>query len=75
MTRQALAQGATFILWPESSTPFYFEEDSSAAESIRRLARETGATLLDRQRSDRACYGRTPRRKRPITACTTPRSW
>ena len=30
MTRQALAQGATFILWPESSTPFYFEQDLRA---------------------------------------------
>ncbi len=27
MTRQAVAQGATFVLWPESSFPVYFEED------------------------------------------------
>ena len=46
MTRQALASGATFILWPESSTPFYFEEDLVRGAAIRRLARESGATLL-----------------------------
>jgi apolipoprotein N-acyltransferase len=46
MTRQALASGATFILWPESSTPFYFEQDLVRGGAIRRLAREGGATLL-----------------------------
>jgi apolipoprotein N-acyltransferase len=46
MTRQALARGATFVLWPESSTPFYFEQDLVRGGAIRRLARESGATLL-----------------------------
>jgi apolipoprotein N-acyltransferase len=46
MTRQALAQGARFILWPESSTPFYFEHDLLRGGAIRRLVRESGATLL-----------------------------
>ena len=46
MTRRAIARGATFILWPESSTPFYFEEDPVRGGAIRRLARESGATLL-----------------------------
>jgi apolipoprotein N-acyltransferase len=46
MTRQALARGATFIMWPESSTPFYFEHDLVRGGAIRRLARESGATLL-----------------------------
>jgi apolipoprotein N-acyltransferase len=46
MTRQAIAEGATFILWPESSTPFYFEEDLVRGGAIRRLARESRATLL-----------------------------
>jgi apolipoprotein N-acyltransferase len=46
MTRQALAAGATFIIWPESSTPFYFEHDLIRGGAIRRLAREAGATLL-----------------------------
>lgn len=46
MTRQALAQGATFILWPESSTPFYFEQDITRGSAVRRLAVESHATLL-----------------------------
>ena len=46
MTREALAQKATFIIWPESSTPFYFERDLVRGAAIRRLAREGNATLL-----------------------------
>jgi apolipoprotein N-acyltransferase len=46
MTREALARGATFIMWPESSTPFYFERDLLRGGAIRRLAREGQATLL-----------------------------
>ena len=39
MTRQAIGQGAELVLWPESSTPFFFEEDHAAAEQVRALAR------------------------------------
>ena len=46
MTRQALASGATFVMWPESSTPFYFERDLVRGAAIRRLAKEGNATLL-----------------------------
>lgn len=46
MTRQALAAGASFIIWPESSTPFYFEHDMLRGGAIRRLASEARATLL-----------------------------
>jgi apolipoprotein N-acyltransferase len=46
MTRQALARGATFIIWPESATPFFFEADLVRGGAIRRLAAEGGATLL-----------------------------
>ena len=46
MTRQAIAAGATFIIWPESSTPFYFENDLIRGGAIRRLASEGHATLL-----------------------------
>jgi apolipoprotein N-acyltransferase len=46
MTRQALSQGATFVIWPESSTPFLFERDLVRGGAIRRLAREGGTTLL-----------------------------
>jgi len=46
MTRQALDQGATFVIWPESSTPFYFEHDLVRGGAIRRLAAASNATLL-----------------------------
>jgi apolipoprotein N-acyltransferase len=46
MTRQALAQGARFIMWPESATPLPFEQDILASSAIRRLAVESQATLL-----------------------------
>ena len=46
MTHEALAAGATFILWPESATPFLFERDLTRGGLVRRLARESGATLL-----------------------------
>ena len=47
MTREALEhRGATFVLWPESSTPFFFERDLIRGSEIRRLARKSGATLL-----------------------------
>jgi apolipoprotein N-acyltransferase len=46
MTRQAIGRGATFVIWPESSTPFYFEHDIVRGGAIRRLVREANATLL-----------------------------
>jgi apolipoprotein N-acyltransferase len=45
-TRQAIFQGARLILWPESSTPFMFEEDAAGAAQLRKLVREAGVTLL-----------------------------
>jgi apolipoprotein N-acyltransferase len=46
MTRQAIGQGAQFILWPESSTPFYFEEDRPGAELVRATARGARVAIL-----------------------------
>ena len=46
LSRAALAEGAAFVLWPESSLPFYFEHDRAGVAPIRRLARETGAAFL-----------------------------
>ena len=46
MTRAALAQGATFILWPESATPLPFEQDILGGSAVRRLAVESKATFL-----------------------------
>jgi apolipoprotein N-acyltransferase len=45
MTRQAVAEGATFVIWPESSFPVYFQDDLRS-HLVTRLARETGTTLL-----------------------------
>ncbi len=65
MTRQALAEGATFILWPESSTPFYFEQDLTRGSAVRRLAAEAHATLL--VGSDQIEPVRTARPGDPVT--------
>jgi len=45
LTRQAAANGADFLLWPESSTPFNFQDDADA-EQVRALVRELGRPLL-----------------------------
>jgi apolipoprotein N-acyltransferase len=46
LTRRAIDQGATLIIWPESSLPVFFEEEPARAGVIRRLARDHGVTLL-----------------------------
>jgi apolipoprotein N-acyltransferase len=71
MTRRALAEGATFIMWPESATPFFFERDVLRGNAIRRLAREGGATLLigsDQVEPLRAEPGRTAAAERTYNA-------
>jgi apolipoprotein N-acyltransferase len=45
MTRQAVEQGATFVIWPESSFPVYFDDDLRS-QLVRRLARENRITIL-----------------------------
>jgi apolipoprotein N-acyltransferase len=46
MTRQAIAAGADLVIWPESSTPFLFEEDTRGADRVRALAREARVSIL-----------------------------
>jgi apolipoprotein N-acyltransferase len=46
MTRQAIGEGAEVVLWPESSIPFYFEEDPVGAEQVRAIARQARVPLL-----------------------------
>ena len=46
MTRRAIGEGAQVVLWPESSTPFYFEEDRPGAEQVRAIAREARVPIL-----------------------------
>ena len=45
-TREAIRQGAAFVLWPESSTPFIFEEDQLGAQQVRALARNARVPIL-----------------------------
>jgi apolipoprotein N-acyltransferase len=46
LTREAIARGAALVIWPESSTPFRFEEDLQGAAQVRALAKEHHVTLL-----------------------------
>jgi apolipoprotein N-acyltransferase len=46
MTRQAIREGAEFVVWPESSTPFQFEDDLLAAAQIRTLAQQARVPIL-----------------------------
>src|SRR4051812_34764053 len=46
LTRQAIREGAGFVLWPESSTPFRFEDDQLAAAQIRTLAQQARVPIL-----------------------------
>lgn len=46
LTREAVAAGARFVIWPESATPFLFDEDPVSADAVRALVRESGTPLL-----------------------------
>jgi apolipoprotein N-acyltransferase len=46
MTRAGAAQGASLVVWPESSTPFMFEHDPAGRFAITRLAQELRIALL-----------------------------
>ncbi len=46
MTRQAAAEGATVVIWPESSTPFIFGRDQARTEAVRAAAYEDGIHLV-----------------------------
>jgi apolipoprotein N-acyltransferase len=59
LSRQALAAGAQVVIWPESSTPFFLEENPALATEIRRLAQQSrtpfviGSDQLERAQQDR----------------------
>lgn len=46
MTRDAVARGAEYVIWPESATPFMFEEDAAGEQAMRTLAREVRVPIL-----------------------------
>jgi apolipoprotein N-acyltransferase len=46
LTRRAIDGGARFVLWPESATPFNFGAPGPETETLRELARTSGAAML-----------------------------
>jgi len=46
MTRDAVKRGAQYVIWPESATPFMFEQDPIGQAELRGLARETHVPIL-----------------------------
>ena len=46
MTRDAVTRGAEYVIWPESATPFMFEQDPVGQETLRSLAREMRVPIL-----------------------------
>ncbi len=46
MTRQAIREGASFVIWPEAATPFRFEDDPIGAGRIRTLAQQAHVPIL-----------------------------
>ena len=46
MTRQAVSEGAELVLWPESATPFVFDEEPVGESLVRGVVQSTGVPLL-----------------------------
>jgi apolipoprotein N-acyltransferase len=46
LSRQALGLGADLVIWPESSTPFFFDLEPARAEPLRRLAAQSRTPFL-----------------------------
>lgn len=46
LTREAVAAGADFVIWPESSVPFMFEEDVERGKIINGLVQEMDTPIL-----------------------------
>jgi apolipoprotein N-acyltransferase len=45
-TREGARQGASLIIWPESSTPFMYERDLAGQVAIQQAAKALGVSLL-----------------------------
>lgn len=46
LTRRVAAEGAELVVWPESSTPFFFELEPAGRQAVVDVARDTGTWLL-----------------------------
>ena len=86
LTREAIAQGAEVVIWPESSTPFFFEEDradggsyshagpaSAGADCARKQSVRSEARPTGTSTRHSSCV-RTARRAASIARCISCRS-
>ncbi len=46
LSRQVIGRGAGLVIWPESSTPFFFDAEPQLAGAVRRLAAEAGTPFI-----------------------------
>lgn len=46
LSRRVLADGASLVVWPEASTPFYFDAEGPLAQPIRQMAATAGTPFL-----------------------------
>lgn len=46
LTREAAASGADLVVWPESATPFFFQEDNPLSARVKGLAKEIRSFLV-----------------------------
>jgi apolipoprotein N-acyltransferase len=46
LSQQVISVGARLVVWPEASTPFFFEAESGYAAPVRALARETHTPMV-----------------------------
>jgi len=46
LSQKALADGAELLVWPESATPFYFQEETPMSRRVREVVAEPGRYLL-----------------------------
>lgn len=46
LSRQVISVGARLVVWPEASTPFFFEAESAYAAPVRELARQTQTPMV-----------------------------
>ena len=46
LSRQVIGEGAQIVLWPEASTPFYFDAEPAFSAPIRRLVQEARTPFI-----------------------------
>ncbi len=46
LSQQVISRGVGIVIWPESSTPFFFDAEPALAEPVRRLAAESRTPFL-----------------------------